>query len=197
MNKKILGLASVVIAIIAIVGSYNYPKNETKVVNNYTTPEATQNVGAVTGPDQYFEYTANNDLKTFGGRKRMTLATSTLCAYYVRATSTLPTFTAVISSSTAVTATQYVLATSSTAFATTSIITSFGIGTSTYSQSSIYGTTTLATGAQGNLVFTSPALNPVIINPGTWLVFGVQGGLGNFGTAAQVGGSCQAQIIQL
>jgi hypothetical protein len=124
---------------------------------------------------------------TSGKTLTMTNATSTPCAFLSpSATSTLRYFSAYVASSTAVTSTTYVLATSTTPYATSSLITRFGTA----------ATGAVPAGSKATLSWGIGDTN-MIVNPSTYVVLGVQGGTGNFGTAAQVGGNCKAQFTIL
>lgn len=126
----------------------------------------------------------------------MTKATSTPCTFKSpSATSTIGVFQLRVSSSTAVTATTYTLASSTLQNATTSPITYFGTGTSTQNSSSYaQGTTTVPAGSQVTLSYSPGANQGGIISPNTYITLGVQGGTGIFGTSAQVGGYCNLQL---
>lgn len=186
MNKNIW-IATVAVLVIA-VGGYVFPK----VLPPY---------GAA-GPDFQVECLTFNGVKKCYNSIPMTKATSTPCVQYVTATSTLDSFSFTVSSSTSVTATTYTLATSTVRNATTSIITYFGtastspaLSTGGYADSS--GTTTVPAGAQVTLSWYGGTKQAGLISPRTYLTLGVQGGTGNFGTAAQVGGVCKSVLTEV
>ena len=180
MNKN-LWIATVAVLVIAI-GGYLFPK--------VTIP-----FGAVSGPDIQSDYLNVNGVVKQYRSIPMTKATSTPCTQLVTATSTLDRYAFTVSSSTSVTATQFVLATSTLQNATTTIITAFGQATSTNALPG-WATTTVAASGKTTLVYVSNG-NQVVISPNTYLTLGVQGGLGNFGTAAQVGGVCKSVLTEV
>lgn len=158
-------------------------------------PPANNILGATPGADRYNLDECTNGFCHRYNHAAMVTATSTPCAFQSpSATSSLANFTAQVSSSTSVTATTYTLATSTTRYATTSIISYFG--TTATNQRFNGPTTTILSAAYGTLVYSAGASSSAetILPPNTWVVLGVQGGTGNFGTAAQVGGHCNAQI---
>ena len=191
MNEtlKVTILAAVVALLVALGVTYARPST-VQVIK-----ETIKELGAAVGPDRFNPVECVEGVCTHYYRARMTTATSTPCAFLSPgATTSLSYFSALISSSTSVTATTYTLATSTTAYATTSIISYFG---TTASQQRFGGaTTTILVGAQGTLSYASGASSSAeaILPPSTYVVLGVQGGTGNFGTAAQVGGVCTAEL---
>jgi len=127
----------------------------------------TQPLGSVTGPDSYFVCETHNGLQTCATGRPLTLATTTPCSIQSpTATSTIVRAGLNISVATS-TATVWTLATSTTAFSTTSALTNqFSLGS----------------GAQGAMTYTgtTTALNTTINNaqvlpPNTWVNWGVQG----------------------
>lgn len=157
-------------------------------------------LGAVSGPDFYGPYQALNDVKEFKFRSLMKTATSTPCSYYIAATSTLNYFNVNVSSSTSVTATAYTLATSTSAYATSSLISYFGLATTTTPLSVANATTTIPSAGYGTLTYSlgqNSSGQQGLLSANSYVVLGVQGGNGNFGTAAQVGGSCQIKYTQI
>lgn len=184
--ELIVAVGAGILALLAIVLGVAYRPGTTTVVDSNGQVREVP-LGATPGADRYNDQECTQGFCHYYYHRAMTRATSTPCAFLSpNATSTLVRFTANISSSTAVTATTYTLATSTTQYATTSLISFFGAA------GTLAGTTTIASAAQGALVWSSSPNQVGLISPNTYLVLGVQGGTGNFGTAAQVGGVCNA-----
>ncbi len=175
MDNKFIGVALIAILVIAI-GAYTFPKGNTIVERV---------VGAVTGPDSYFDYVANNDLQKFGQTKPLTTATTTVCAIKSpTATSTL-TFGGIKFVVSTTSASVVTLAKASSAFATTTLI----------------GQQSIGANAQGTIVVASstPSANATFLDglmtfaPNTYFVVGMQG---NPGTYSPVG-SCSAEFVRI
>src|SRR3990167_3221923 len=114
-NTKFL---SVAILVIAIGGSYFFPKVQ----------QVVQQLGANPGPDSTNDCTSQNGLQVCKVQQRLATATSTSCALRSPvATSSLriTNFNLTTATSTAVTIT---VATSSTPFATTTVYNTFALG---------------------------------------------------------------------
>lgn len=141
-------------------------------------PAGKSTLGAVSGPDSYFPYVANNNVKTISDRQTMKNATTTPCAFLVTATSSLSFFSINIASTSAQ-STTYDLATSTSYNATTSAITTFG-------------GTTIAANKTGALIWNADQTQVGIISPNTYVVLGVRGVTG--GTP---GGFCQFEAKAL
>lgn len=138
--------------------------------------------GAVTGPDSYFDYVANNNLKKYGKTIGFTTATTTVCAIKSpAATSTLIYGSAQFDTS-STSASTVTLAKATTAFATTTALTRVAV--SANAKATVMASTTplLATGAINGLVFA----------PSTYFVVGMEGGAGTFSPV----GSCSAEFVQ-
>lgn len=136
-------------------------------------PAGRATLGAVSGPDVYFPYTANNNVKTISDSRAMAEA-STTCSFLFTATSSLSFFSARIASSSAQ-ITTYALGTSTSPFATTSLITSF--------QNKI-----VPANAQESLIWNADQTQMGIIAPNTYLNLKV-GGI----TGGRQGGVCQVE----
>lgn len=163
-----------ILVIIAIIGAYMFPKGNTIVERV---------VGAVTGPDTYFDYVANNDLQKFGQTRTLTTATTTVCAIKSpTATSTL-TFGGVkfiVSSTTASTVT---IAKATTAYATTTAIGGGALGAGAQGTFNATTTTAADTSLDGAMVFA----------PSTYFVVGMAGNVGTFSPT----GSCSAEFTRI
>ena len=135
-------------------------------------------LGSVTGPDSSFECETHNGLQSCFAYSKMRQATTTVCALKSpSATSTIVGFadggigaTFKVSSTTASVLT---VATSTTAFATTSMLLRQPIAAN--AQLSVVSTTT-------------PANGGIVLPPNTYLVFGMEGGVGTFSPV----GTCSA-----
>jgi len=152
---------------VALVGSYLFPQAGTIV----------QNLGAQPGPDSTHEYYSVNGLAVYKTRKALNAATTTPCAIKSpAATSTLVATGLQITtgSSTAVT---YRVATSTTAFATTTSLNYFA----------------LASGAQGSFNLLSTTSNAMlIVPPSNYVVWGVEGTV--IADATKLLGTCSAEF---
>ena len=203
-NKKIIFSGLVVVLILAAIIGIFISKGKSGNVSAVTVTPTTNltslgvnslavGIGCSDGNTSVACNGNTTALEVHGGLQEdfrsiaMTTATSTPCAFLSpAATSSLNYFSAVVSSSTAVTSTTYVLATSTTQYATSSLITRFGTAATGALPASAQGTFTWGIGDTNN-----------VVNPSTYVVLGVQGGTGNFGTAAQVGGTCKAMFVTL
>ena len=171
MNNKFIGVALIAILVIAI-GAYMFPKGNTIVERI---------VGAVSGPDTYFDYVANNDLQKFGQTKPLTTATTTVCAIKSpTATSTLI-FGSVKFTVSSTTASTVTLAKATTAFATTTSLGSASVGAS--AQATVVSKKTAAGGDGLDETFA----------PDTYFVVSMAGGVGTFSPT----GSCSAEFVRI
>lgn len=169
MTNSKIGIALVAVLVIAI-GAYLYTQVE-------------KPFGAVTGPDSYFDYVANNDLQRYGQTKPLTQATTTVCAIKGPAATSTLIFAGVnfvVSSSTASTVT---FAKASTAFATTTSLSSTAVGAGAQGTIVFATSTTATTGLNTNFVF----------GPSTYFVVGMAGGTGTFSPT----GSCSAEFERI
>jgi hypothetical protein len=166
--KKLLGSAAVVILIIAIGGSYVFPKLQLPVGatpgSNIDSPDLTRN-GVVT-----YEY-----------RKALSRATTTVCAIRSpQATSTLVSTELKITTASS-TAVVFSAAKATTAFATTTSLLEFSFGS----------------GVQGSayLPATSTAVDSkYVFAPNDWVVWGLEGIADADLTDDKLLGVCQAQF---
>lgn len=115
MSKTLKGVLAVAV-VIAIGGSYLFPKVQQMVV------------GARSGPDTDSQCTSQNGFTTCQTRRALTLATTTACAIKSpTATSSLD-YVGVSVTTASSTATVWTFAKASTAFATTTYLDSFSLG---------------------------------------------------------------------
>lgn len=171
----------------------NVPEQKAPVVNvaapNVSVPAPVVNVprqdqtfGAVVGPDTYFDYVANNDVRKSATRKAFTTATTTVCAIKSpSATSTLV-FGGVNFTRSSTTASVVTLAKAATAFATTTALNTLSIAAN--GQGAQIATSSTAT------VGVVPA---IIFAPNQYFVVGMQGGIGTFSPV----GSCTAEFVRI
>jgi hypothetical protein len=165
MNKTLKVVLSVAV-VIAIVGAYLFPRVQ-------------QSLGAVVGPDLFVACTSQNGLSVCKYKKALTLATTTPCAIKSpAATSTLVRSSVQINTASS-TATTWTFAKASTAYATTTYLDSFSLGS----------------GARGTLVSsatTTGADIKQVIAPNTYFVVSKAGD-----TPAGTGlaGSCTAEFV--
>ena len=165
MKNKLFAVVLVVIVAIAIAGLY-LPVGKSVV---------SQVVGAVSGPDTYFPYVANNDVQRYSERKGYNAATTTICAFKSpSATSTLRFASAQFTTATSV-ASTVTIAKATTAFATTTALAIANIGA----------------GAQATIVATSTA-DTWVIAPSNFVVVGMQGGVGTFSPV----GTCEVEFVR-
>lgn len=148
-------------------------------------PKGDTIVGAVSGPDTYFPYVANNNVRVYTTKKSLAsgvTGTTTPCAIRApSATSTLRLASLQITTSTS-TAGTWSFASSTTAFATTTT----------------FGQFTVTAGSQYSYVATSTYGQPQnVFGPNQFIVFGVQGYNNGSGNGFMYGGSCQAEFVEL
>ena len=169
MNKKLV-LALVAVLVIA-TGAY-------VLLRDSRAP-----LGANPGPDSTSECTSQNGLTNCKTRKPLTTATTTPCAIKSpSATSTLVHASLQITTATS-TATTWTFASSTTAFATTSL----------------YNTFSLASGALGTMVATTTNITGVVTDdrtvfpPSSYLVWGVAGTV--ISGTTKLNGFCSASFL--
>ena len=182
MNNKFISVALIAILVIAI-GAYTFPKGNTIVERV---------VGAVTGPDSFFDYVANNDLQKFGQTKPLTTATTTVCAIKSpTATSTLSLggVKLIVSSTTASVVT---IAKATTAFATTTRLSRASVAAGAQITLTVFVAST--TGVYGSLgqIHTADETD-IIFAPNTFMVVGMEGNIGTFSPT----GSCSAEFVRI
>lgn len=185
MSNKTLKAIAVVVAIIAIGGSYMFPKVQ---INQDTLQSlvsaGVQKFGSITGPDFLYPYFSVNGVRTEYRRAGLTLATTTPCVFKSpSATSTLvyAGLTVVTASSTA---TNWVAAKGTTPFATTTALSRFS----------------LSSGIQGTMVASSTSLGtavPIVDDistfaPNTYLVWSKSG---DTPAGTGFGGICSAAFV--
>lgn len=141
-------------------------------------------LGAVAGPDSYFDYVANNDVQRYAERvSSLTQATTTVCAIKSpSATSSLMLGTFRLNTLATTTGPVILtLAKSSTAFATTTSL----------------GFVTVQAGKAGEATATTTGAH--IFSPNTFFVVGAQGSVGVAAGAGtfSLSGSCQADFLRL
>ena len=161
MNKQVLALVAVLVTI--AISSWAFKP----IVNVSVDSPVSSSFGAGGVPDTYSEYTSQNGLTTYKIRRPLTLASTTPCAIQSPyATSTRKSWAVQVTTATATDVTTWTFATSTTAFATTSV----------------YGTFSLAAGTQGSMVASTTATttgkrtNDVdVVKPNTWFVVGMAG----------------------
>lgn len=179
MQNKLLafGLSiGVVIALILGGVALNKPSNQI----TYTAPDGTKTqVGAATGPDLPFSYLSVGGIRReYRVSTALTAATTTPCALQSpAATSTLAYEAFSINVGTSTTG-LITVATSTTAFATTSRVTEFSVA----SGQQFYHAHSATTTSSGETI---------TIGPSTYLVYGVAGVPYGFTYT----GSCQAEFI--
>lgn len=169
MKNTLLSIGVCVALILGVVG----------VVKHSTPTVVTQsNVGSATSPDISSPYISFGGLPLWAARLSLNTATSTPCSIQSPAsTSTLE--TAGIQFTTGGGAAVTVrLATSTSAYATTTSVTTF----------------TLPSGAQGSFVQIPATLAASLIAPNTFLVWGIEG-TSTFNGSAFLG-TCEAQFTQ-
>lgn len=172
MTNKTLGIALVVIVIIAL-GGYVFPSVQNSVIERI--------VGGSAGPERTDSCESTNGVQKCWERKKLNVATTTPCAIKSpAATSTLLSASLQVQTSTT-TATVWTLAKAATAFATTTQFSQYSLGS----------------GALGSMVSTSStavAIDGVgVIAPNQFIVWGVQGTVVS-DTAGKLGGVCQAEF---
>lgn len=168
MSNKVISVALVAVVVIAIGG--------------YVFPKVQGSLGAVSGPDSYFSYVANNDLQKYGQTVQLRTATTTVCAIKSPAATTTLALAGVRFAVSSTTASTVTIAKAATAFATTTALASVAL--SANAQGTVVASTT-ATGAtlDGTNVFA----------PNTFLVVGMSGGTGTFSPV----GTCSAEFVRI
>ncbi len=149
----------------------------------YNAYNSGRTLGAVTGPDQYFDYTAVNDVPTFHRRTQMRTATTTACAIQAprSSTTTLKHFMADFRTGSTTAPFHIELGRSATMNATTTVLAAIDVPANAGVQ--LAATTSLIT-------------NNAILAPGTWLNVNLapHGGNVNVGTYSPTG-SCSAIFV--
>jgi len=196
MNKN-LGLAMVVVTIIAVAGFF-YPKTEVKMGavglqgpagndgKSIVGPQGPagrdgasgKTLGSVSGPNTYLPFVANNNLQKYGQTVTLRVATTTVCAIKSPTATSSLTFSGVNLLRSSTTASVVTLAKATTPYATTTFL----------------GSLSLAANAQGTVVATtSLPVGSAVFAPNTWFVVGMSGGIGTFSPA----GSCSAEFTRI
>lgn len=174
MNKKLQGVLAVAI-VIAISASFFFPSGTTVVERV---------VGAVSGPDFYFDYFGVNDVLRYPSRKTLVLATTTPCAIKSpSATSTLlhTSLQIIVASSTA---TVWTVAKAASGFATTT---------------PLRNNISLGSGAFGSMLHVAStsvvAIDSVdVFAPNTYLVWSKSG---DTPAGSGLAGVCQAEFLRI
>lgn len=168
MNKLILS----VVGLVAVVGLLFG-------IKAYEKPSQTVNttVGAVSGPDTYFPYHANNDLRHQDGRYALSNAgtTTPLAVLSPAATSTLSQYSSCNLSVGSTTQTVITIAKATSAFATSTVLSTTTVAANAAAYLPTSTTTAVVDSAAGRLTLTDRAFAP-----NTYFVFGMQGGIGTF-----------------
>lgn len=165
-------------AILALVGLAFVQAN--KQIQVTVQPQQSANVAAVSGPDTYFPYVANNDLQKFGSRAGFAQATTTVCAIISPAATSTLVFGSAKFASLSTSAALVTMAKAATPYATTTLLNIASIAAGL--QGTVLATTTWAGGLDPATVFA----------PNTYLVVGVQGA----GTPFSPVGSCEAEFVR-
>lgn len=139
-------------------------------------------VGAVTGPDTYFPYVANNDLQKWGQTRGLSTATTTVCAIQSPVSTSTLVFGSVKFIVGTTTASTVTLAKAATAFATTTVLNRQALATSTQGTFLASSTSLLASGL----------INDNVFAPNQWFVVAMEGGTGTFSPT----GSCSAEFVR-
>lgn len=171
MTDKKVKLALVVVAIIAI-SAFIFPRSNTVVERI---------VGAASGPELLSPFFSVDGVRHEYRKSKLNTATTTPCALKSpSATSTLV-FASLEISTASSTATTWTLAKAANAFATTTLLNTFSLGS----------------GALGTMVATSTTVVAVddqtVIAPSTFLVWGVAGT--TVSDVTKLNGVCQAEFI--
>lgn len=145
--------------------------------------DASPRLGAVSGPDTYFEYTANQNLQKYGLTRGFTSATTTVCAIKSPAATSTLVFAGVNFTTSSTSASVVTLAKAATAFATTTALNTLTLAANALGAQ--IATSSIATvGVAGNNIFA----------PNQYFVVGMQGGVG--GTFSPVG-TCSAEFVRI
>lgn len=166
MDKKLL-TAGVIVAIAFSLFSVMKPA---RVV------ERTIQAGSVSSPDIMSPYFSFGGLKHWAGRTdSLTQATTTVCAIQSPAATSTLAWAGVLFKVSSTTASIVTLATSTSPYATTTLLIANNIGAN----------------AQGYVNFQGSSAN--VLAPNTWVVVGMAGGTGTFSPT----GTCQAEFMAL
>lgn len=171
-NKTNIGIG--LIAIVALVLSFTAV---TKTPVN-TTTEVTKNVGSVTGPDLYSPYWNVNGVRTWYAGQALAKSTTTPCSLKSPASTSTLTVAGIQIGTASSTAITIRVATSSTAYATTTTLNSYA----------------LASGALGSFNQNSTSSQTSVMAPNTYLVFSLDGIIGADST--KLNGTCFAEWVQ-
>lgn len=184
-------IVSVVASVILVWGFGLGGKNIETVTKEVVkeVKETGQSLGALSGPDIPFDYLGWGGVRTYSQAMDMRVATATVCAIQSpAATSTLvngPVARFELASTSAVT---LWVAKAATAFASTTVITTYSLGAS--AQATV-------------MASSSPTMTVVdstfVFAPNTWLTVGMTGAIKGGSDTGQTGtrGECQAQFIAI
>lgn len=154
---------------------------------NVNVTQSSPSVKAVSGPDTYFPYVANNDLQKWGQTKGLVTSTTTVCAFQSPVSTSTLTFASVKFTVGSSTNTTITLAKAASAFATTTILTEASLSANAQGTFMATGTPLLTTGLIGNLVFA----------PSQWFVVGMADATPKAGTNAfSPVGSCSVEFVR-
>lgn len=137
--------------------------------------------GAVSGPDISSPYFSYGGARHWGAKTdTLTQGTTTVCAIQAPASTSTLTFASIQLSVSSSTQSRVVIAKATTPYATTTVL----------------GSAVFAANAQGTLIATSTPVDALnedkTFAPNTWLVVGMQGGIGTFSPT----GTCLATWVE-
>lgn len=138
-------------------------------------------VGAVSGPDISSPYFSYGGVRHWGAETNtLTQGTTTVCAIQAPASTSTLTFASIQLSVSSSTQSRVVIAKATTPYATTTVL----------------GSAVFAANSQGTLIATSTPVDGLnedkTFAPNTWLVVGMQGGIGTFSPT----GTCLATWVE-
>lgn len=166
MINKLIGGIAVLALVVAIVAISRPAQISQKTIQS----------GAVASPDIISPYFSFGGLKHWAGRTdSMTQATTTVCAIQSPAATSTLAWASVLFKVSSTTASIVTLATSTSPYATTTLLIANNIGAN----------------AQGYVNFHGSSAN--VLAPNTWVVVGMQGGTGTFSPT----GTCQVEFMAL
>lgn len=171
MNIKKLSIGIAVLAILAVIGF----KSDVPAVNNV--------IGALTGPDISSTYLSVNGVRHEYRRQALNTATTTPCAIVTPAATSSLIFASLQIDTASSTATVWTAAKATTAFATTTQLDQFSVGSGAFASLRVNASTTNSELAR-------------TFDPNTYIVWGLAG-IGPSYDATKLTGYCQAEFVAM
>lgn len=175
MNIKNFSVGAIAVVLLALVGFSFKPSTDLRP--GYT-------VAAVSSPDIPSPYFSYGDVRHWAARTTLALSTTTPCAIQSPAATTTVISTGLQITTASSTATTWTAAIGTSAFATTTQLKQFSLGSGALGTMFVTSTTTWATDAG------------TTVSPNTWIVWSVAGLNGSF-DSTKLNGVCQAEFLAI